>query len=91
MTNIVSRMMFAAAAASMAFAPIAAQAGTRASDSTAVYSAAAVQSGMGDDEEGAGLFNDGTSIILALVAAGLIITGIVLATQSDDDGQSPGT
>jgi hypothetical protein len=29
--------------------------------------------------------------VLALIAAGLIITGVVFATQSDDDGQSPGT
>ena len=90
MTKIVSRMMFAAAAASMAFAPIAAQAGTRASDSGAVYSASSSAPGMGREEDGESI-RSGLSLVLALLAAGLIIAGIIFATQTDDEGQSPGT
>jgi hypothetical protein len=90
MIKTVSRVMFAAAAASMAFAPIAAQAGTRAGDSGAVYSASSSVPGMGREDNGESL-KSGLSIVLALIASGLIITGIVFASQSDDDGQSPGT
>lgn len=89
MIKTATRMMFAAAAAGMVFAPIAAQAGTRAGDSGAVYSASAAP-GMGRAADGESL-SSGTSIILALLAAGLVISGIVFATDSDDDGQSPGT
>ena len=89
MIKTVSRMMFAAAAASMAFAPIAAQAGTRASDSGAVYSTSSSLPGMGREEDGESI-KSGLSIILALLAAGLIVTGIVFATDDDGEGQSPG-
>jgi hypothetical protein len=84
------RMIMAVAAASMAILPVAAQANTRAGDSGAVYTTASAQPGLGraaDGEAAAG----GLSIILALFSSALIITGIVFATQSDDNGQSPGT
>lgn len=91
MMKTVSRLTMAAATATMAFAPIAAQANTRAGDSGAVYSASApgfgrAATGEGQEEEGG--FGD---ILLGLFAAGLIVAGIVYATQSDDEGQSPGT
>jgi len=89
MIKTATRMMIAAAAASMAFAPIAAQAGTRAGDAGAVYSAASAP-GMGRSADGEAL-DGGSSIILALLAAGLIISGIIFAIDSNDQGQSPGT
>jgi hypothetical protein len=85
----VSRIIFAAAASSLAIAPIAAQAGTRASDSGSVYSVSAP--GAGRAAKGESIEDDGGTIILALLAGAAIITGIVFATQSDDEGQSPGT
>lgn len=92
MIKTVSRIMFAAAASSLVFAPIAAQAGTRASDSAAFYSSAA--SLAADDDGGydeGGLFRNPGPIFLSLIAGGLIITAIVFAAQNDNDGQSPGT
>lgn len=89
MIKTASRIVFAAAAASMAMTPIAAQAGTRAGDTTAVYSAAAVP-GIGRSAEGESLAG-GSDIIIALLAAAAIIAGLVLASDSDDNGQSPGT
>jgi len=89
MTKFASRMMMAAAAASVAFAPIAAQAGTRASDNGAVYAAGA-QGVFGDDDDDEGGFDFG-GIVLGVAALGLIIGGIFFATDTDDEGQSPGT
>jgi long-subunit fatty acid transport protein len=88
MMKTVNRMVFAAAAASMALLPIAAQANTRAGDNGSVYSVSAP--GLGRSAEGEAAVK-GASIILLLFAGGLIIGGIVFASKSDDDGQSPGT
>jgi len=85
-----SRLLVAAAAASMAFAPIAAHANTRASDRTAVYNVSASQPGIGREDDGEQVAS-GVSIILALLASAAIIGGIIFASDSDDDGQSPGT
>jgi hypothetical protein len=90
MIKTVSRMMMTAAAASLAIAPIAVQAGTRASDSGSVYSVASSAPGIGRADEGESAVS-GIAVILALLAAGLIGAGIYFATDSDDDGQSPGT
>lgn len=89
MIKMFSRIVLAAAAASMAMTPIAAQAGTRAGDSTAVYSAAAAP-GIGRSAEGESLAG-GSDIIIALLAAAAIIAGLVLSSDSEDNGQSPGT
>jgi hypothetical protein len=88
MTKFASRMMMAAAAASVAFAPIAAQAGTRASDNGAVYAAGA-QGVFGDDDDEGGF--DFGGIVLGFAALALIGAGIFFATDTDDKGQSPGT
>lgn len=85
-----TRIAMAAAAASMAVMPIAAQANTRAGDSGAVYSATASQPGLARSTNGEA-FKDASSIFLALLASAAIIGGIIFATQSDDNGQSPGT
>lgn len=93
MIKTVSRTILAVAAGILAFAPIAAQAGTRASDSAAFYSSAASLAADDDDDGGydeGGLFRNPGAIFLSLIAGGLIITGIVFAAQTDNDG-SPGT
>lgn len=89
MMKTVTRIAMAAAAASMALMPIAAQANTRAGDSASVYSVSAAP-GVGRAAEGEGA-RSGLSIVLALLAGAAIIGGIILASSSDDDGQSPGT
>jgi len=87
MTNFASRILMTAAAAAMAFAPIAAQAGTRASQNAPVYSG----SETGDDGDGDGELFGGDGIIVGIAA--LVLIGIVafFPTDSDDEGQSPGT
>lgn len=88
MIKTVNRMILTAAAASMVVLPVAAQANTRAGDSGAIYSASAP--GVGRTAEGEEL-GGGITIILAILAAAAVIGGIINATDSDDDGQSPGT
>ncbi len=89
-----SRMMLAAAAASMAVMPIAAQANTRAGDSGAVYSTSNAQPGLAREANGEKLAAGG-SIFLLLGALAAAITGLLIATDviggDDDDDQSPGT
>ena len=89
MMKTVTRLAMAAAAASMAVMPIAAQANTRAGDSGSVYSVESAP-GVGRTAEGESA-KGGFSIILGLFAAAAIIGGIILASSSDDNGQSPGT
>lgn len=89
MMKTITRAMMGVAAIGMTIAPIAAQANTRAGDSGSVY-ATSSNPGLGRAANGESI-DDGVSIILALLAAGLVITGIVFATDSDDEGQSPGT
>jgi hypothetical protein len=84
----VIRVILSAAAASLAVLPIAAQANTRAGDNGSVYNVSAPGLGRSADGESA---VGGTAIILALIAAGLIFGGIYFASESDDEGQSPGT
>lgn len=87
MTKLTSRMMLTVAAAGLALAPIAAQANTRAGDSTSTYSASASQPGLGRQAEGEGVIGPGflAAILAAVAAAGVIII------LDDDDNQSPGT
>jgi hypothetical protein len=87
MTKIVSRMMMAAAASAMAFTPIAAQAGTRASQDAPVYSG----SKTGNDGEGEGELFGVDSIIIGIAALVAVGFGIFFAIDSEDVGQSPGT
>lgn len=88
MFKIATRMMMTAAAASMALAPIAAQAGTRAGDSDAVYSVSTPGLGRAAEGEQAA---SGFSILLAIFAVGAVAAGIFFAADSEDEGQSPGT
>ena len=86
---MISRLTVAAGAASMAFAPIAVQANTRANTGGVIN---ASQSGttsdpwiIRDDEGGFWLENGG---ILAIVFGGLAIGGL-LVVLGDNDDQSP--
>ena len=88
MKKLASRLAMTAAAASMAFAPIAAQANTRAGDSSTVYSASAVsQPGIGRDADGEAL--EGTPGILAILFLAAAVAGIIIIID-DEDNQSPG-
>jgi predicted secreted Zn-dependent protease len=85
MIKATSRLVMTAAAASLAFAPIAATAAnTRAANSTATYSAA----GEGRDAKGEKLNAQGA--ILAILAGAAFIGGIIILADDDDDNQSPG-
>lgn len=91
MMKAMSRVMVTAAAASMAFAPIAVQANTRASDSAPTYTASAeAQPGLGRTADGEEV-KGGSGILLAIFAAAAAIAGIVAIADDEDEGQSPGT
>lgn len=85
-----SRLAVIAAIAGLAFAPIAAQANTRAGDSTPVYTSSTAQPGVGRSAEGESLVGV-PSIILALLAGAATIASIVVASDSEEDDVSPGT
>lgn len=88
MMKTANRLFLAAAAASVAVLPIAAQANTRAGDSGSVYSVSAP--GLGRSAQGESLEST-EGVIIGILAAAAIVGGIVLASESEDDGQSPGT
>lgn len=91
MMKAASRLIVTAAAASMAFAPIAAQANTRASDNAPVYNtASAAQPGIGRTAEGEEAKGK-SGVLIALLAAAAAIASIVALADEDDEGQSPGT
>lgn len=84
------RMIIAAALVSMAFIPMTAGAKTRAGDSNKIYALSDNQAGQvqaADDE-----YEDKeVNIILALLAAAAIVGAIIIASDSGDNFQSPGT
>ena len=83
-----SRIMLAAAASSLAIAPVAAQAGTRASEGASLSSVSAP--GQGRNAKGESVKGGVSTIVLGLLASGLIVAGIISASKSKDKGQSPG-
>lgn len=92
MIKTMSRMAMTAAAATLAFAPIAAQANTRASDNAPVYTSnSASQPGLGRAAEGEEVAGKGAGIVILLLAAAAVIAGIVVLADNEDDDQSPGT
>lgn len=93
MSKLTSKIIMAAAAAGLAFAPISAQANTRAGDSAPVYtSSSAAQPGLGRSDEGEGVVGV-PGIIIGIFAAAAVIGGVVIASSEDDNDetQSPGT
>jgi len=86
-----SKVIMTAAAAGLAFAPIAAQANTRAADAAPVYSNTASQPGQGRAAEGENA-KGASAILIALFAGAAVIGGIAIAASSgDDETTSPGT
>ncbi len=86
------KLMAALTAGALVVAPTAAQANTRAGDSTSLYTSSQVQPGLGRTAEGENV--GGTGDILALILVALWATGIfvIAADIGDDDNenQSPG-
>ncbi|MEM1050675.1 MAG: hypothetical protein AAGI28_01135 [Pseudomonadota bacterium] len=92
MLKVTSKVVTTVAVAGLAFAPIAAQANTRAGDQAPLYTGStASQPGLGRSTEGQSL-EGAPAILIALFAAAAIIGAIVVAASEDtDDTQSPGT
>lgn len=88
MNNITTRIAVTIAAASMAFAPIAAQAGTRAGDNQTVYSTSAAQPGVGLDADGerSGGGAGGLGIVIAITSLAAIIAALVIAADDNQTG-----
>lgn len=85
-----NRMILTAAAASLAFLPVAAQANTRASDSGAMYSTSAP--GIGRESDGESLA--GGIGLLGLISLAAIIAGLLVASDvigDDENDASAGT
>jgi hypothetical protein len=93
MFKTTSRLIMTAAAASLAFAPIAVQANTRAGDSAPVYTSSAAQPGLARSAEGED-FVGRPGVLIALFAAAAAIGAIILIADEDDEdtdeNQSPG-
>lgn len=88
--NVVSRIMLAAAAASMTVLPVAAQAGTRAGDNGATYSVSSVSApGKGRAAKGEGLFGlgFGASFFVVIGLTGLLILTVVVV---NNNSRTPG-
>lgn len=83
---IMSRLLMTAAAAGLAFAPIAATAKTRAADNGATYTSVSVP-GEGRDADGEKLVAPG---ILVAILAAAAAAGVIVIIDDDDDNQSPG-
>lgn len=88
MKKFMARALVGAAAAGMVFAPIAAQANTRAADNAPVYSVSVAQPGMAREAEGENV--RGGSVILLLLALAAAGVGIYTLVDSDNPA-SPGT
>jgi hypothetical protein len=84
--NVVSRFLLGAAAASMTVLPVAAQAGTRASDSSATYSVSAP--GKGRDQKGESVF--GLALIPSLLVVGSVFATVIVSTVIIQQGRTPG-
>ena len=85
-----SKVIMTAAAAGLAFAPIAAQANTRAADAAPVYTNTTAQPGQGRAAEGENAVG-ATGILIAIFAGAAVIGGIAIAAGEDNnENVSPG-
>ncbi len=89
----ISRLLSGLGAVAMAVAPVAAQAGTRASDAGALTVQPVKMSTVSRTAKPAGMKSEagGSATILAVVAAIAVILGILVATGGDDDDRTPGS
>jgi hypothetical protein len=85
MKNMTTKIILSAAMATLAIAPIAATAKTRAGDSQAIYT---TSSGPGLGRAAKGQKLAGEDVAIGILIAGVLIGGIVLL---DDENVSPGT
>lgn len=93
MKHFAQKLTSILAVAGLSLAPIAAQANTRAGDSSATYSSALSQPGQGRSVEGENASGAGNIIAMALLglwASGIIIVAADINFGGDDDNQSPG-
>ncbi|MBX7540828.1 hypothetical protein [Qipengyuania sphaerica] len=87
-----TRLLSGIGAIAMAIAPVAAQAGTRASDATVsvqpvkMSSVSRASQAADQKSEMAG----GAGLIIAILAAAAVIVGIIIAVDGDDDIRSTG-
>ena len=84
--RLIKFMTVAAVALSVAGAPVLAQTAPTAAAKLAQISGKDIRKGAKSKAQSE---LAGGSIILALLAAGLVVTGIVIAADSDDEPQSP--
>lgn len=93
MKHLVQKLTSTLAIAGLALAPIAAQANTRAGDSSSVYSSSLSQPGQGRSVTGEGASGSGdiiAMVLLGLWASGIFIVAADIQFGGDDDNQSPG-
>ena len=83
---IMSRLLMTAAAAGLAFAPIAATAKTRAGNSAVTYAPVSAP-GQGRDADGEKLVAPG---ILVAILSAAAAAGVIVIIDDGDDNQSPG-
>lgn len=84
-------ILAAAAAAGLAFAPIAAQAGTRAADSAVSLSALSIDRSSAAIGASEGLGEDGDVTLLLLLGFAAVAAGIVIVVEGSENDTSPGT
>ena len=94
MIKPISKVLLALSTASLTLSPIAAQAGTRASDTSTVYSAPASQPGMERNAEGERFEGLNAFHIFLFFYVAAWTTGFLIEVTDDDDEddifQSPG-
>ncbi len=92
MSRSYSKLAISAGAAALAFAPVAASAGTRAGDDASVYASSVSEPGKGREAKGESVAG-GLSLVSILIGAyiGAWTTLFVTEITEDDDFQSAGT
>ena len=85
------KLLAATAAAGLVFAPIAAQAGTRAADSSVSLEALSMERTAAALGEAEALGEDGDSTLLLLLAFVAVAAGIVVVVEGGENDTSPGT
>ena len=90
---MIARVLAMTAAMSLAVAPVAAEAGTRAMDSAvSLQPLTELHHGLNEDDiEGAGIFADLPVGLLLGLLAGLAGIGLVIASDASENDASPGT
>ena len=88
---MMKNILAATAAAGLMFAPIAAQAGTRAADSAVSMNALAFERTASPVGLSEAQSEDGNSTLLLLLAFAAVAAGIVIIVEGSENDTSPGT